>query len=593
MVSRLLWIVLVMGCIVGVWYWQGDQSPARGNSAAPVEVKLPGSPLIASDRINGIPVDVELRLIEPRFEVTRSAMDVGPPEVADPLRRGPPPYPKGVGAGPADVLGPNDPALDALPPSTAPAKDAKNAPLLVFNSSGFDDNQTLASGLFIPPDTHTAAGPAHVVNVTNVLVRMHNKTTGASVFQSSLRSFFTANGFVGPVNATFDPKVLFDSFSNRWLIVTLEKTAANSALFVAVSATNDPTGSWFLARIPALQIIAANNCWFDYPGFAVDEEAVYIIGNYFRLSDNANCGETRLFILSKSFYNGSAVLANIINPAPPGSGGLNVTLQPAEIYGTAPAGSVGTFMVGFSGVTINGGGESAVQVTRIDSPLTTPTLNLQFIGLGQLLQSNSGAAPQSGTATTLATNDRRTLQAVWRNNQLYFAFSSRPPVAAADAAENAAWWGRISTSNIAALSRADFGKVGGDELTANAHTFFPAIAVNAAGDLAIGFSVVGSAIFPSSAYTWRAAADPAGTTRASQILRSGTDFYVRTLGGAANRWGDYSGASVDPVDGCFWISNQHAIARGTVSGGDGRWQVATARFCSGQVGWIGFANGFE
>ena len=241
MVKQVALFVLAIGC-VGVWHSVTNGPTVGGNSAAPVEAKLPGTPLLASDRINGIPVDVELRLVEPRIEVTRSAIDVGPPEVADPLRRGPPPYPKGVGAPPADVMGPNDPSLDARSSQATP-KDAKNAPLLVFNSTGFDDNQTLAGSLFIPPDTHTAAGPAHVVNVTNVVVRMHNKTTGASVFQSSLRNFFTANGFVGPVNATFDPKVLYDSFNNRWLIVTLEKTAADSALFVAVSATNDPTGS--------------------------------------------------------------------------------------------------------------------------------------------------------------------------------------------------------------------------------------------------------------------------------------------------------------------------------------------------------------
>lgn len=67
---------------------------------------------------------------------------------------------------------------------------------------------------------------------------------------------------------------------------------------------------------------------------------------------------------------------------------------------------------------------------------------------------------------------------------------------------------------------------------------------------------------------------------------AGTDFYVRTFDPldpmARNRWGDYSGTVVDPVDGCFWVYNQHARSRGTpTSGGeDGRWATAYARSCN-------------
>jgi hypothetical protein len=77
-------------------------------------------------------------------------------------------------------------------------------------------------------------------------------------------------------------------------------------------------------------------------------------------------------------------------------------------------------------------------------------------------------------------------------------------------------------------------------------------------------------------------------------VRAGTDFYVRTFSATANRWGDYSSAAVDPVDGCFWIANKHAITRGTITNGtqDGRWGTALARFC-GTPGGLIFSNGFE
>lgn len=559
--------------------------------AQPASESLEGVPSVPSDRIIGIPVPVEMRHVEPIYDTSRLPRDVSEPDPPKPLRDRTPPYPKGVGAPPAERVGPTNGVERSEPPVEARpnAEATRNPPSLVFDSLNFDDNQSLGGGLFIPSDTHTAAGPNHVMQVTNVSLRIHNRTTGAPVFSSSLRNFFTATGFTAPVNATFDPKVLFDQYNNRWLVVTLEKTAADSALFLAVSQTTDPTGAWLLARIPAAQTIAGNNCWFDYPGFAVGTDAVYLTGNYFRQDNNGFCG-SRLVIVSKSFYTAGPAVTTIVDPY---VGAAATTHQPTHMYGTPPAGA-SVFLVGFSGIT-TGGTESAAQIVRVSNPLGTPVFTTQTVGFGQLLQNVTATAPQQGSGTGISVNDRRTLSAVWRNNNLYFSFSSRPPTAAADAAENAAWWVRVNTSNLAALTRADIGSIGGDQITANAHTFFPSLAVNDAGDMAIGFTVTGSGIFPSSAYTWRSASDAAGTTRTPQIVRAGLDFYVRTFSATTNRWGDYSGAAVDPVDGCFWIGNKHAITRGTISNGtqDGRWGTAVARLCTALNPELIFRNGFE
>lgn len=566
-----------------------ERAPAPGQ---PIGEPLAGVPLMASDRIVGIPVPVEMREVQPIYDLSRMPTDVAEPDPPRPLRDRQPPYAKGVGAPPSDRLGPNDGIERTEPPPEArPNREATlNPPSLVFDSLNFDDNQSLAGSLFIPADPHIAAGPNHIVSVTNVAVRIHNKATGAPVFSSSLRNFFTATGFTAPVNATFDPKVLYDQYAGRWVLVTLEKTATDSALFLAASATSDPTGNWFLARIPAAQTIEGNNCWFDYPGFAVGTDAVYLTGNYFRQDNNGFCGG-RLVIVGKGFYTGGAASATIVNPY---VGAVVTTHQAAHMYGTPPAGA-SMFLVGFSGITAGGGTESAAQVVRISNPLGTPVFTPQIVGFGQLLANVAPTAPQQGTPTGINVNDRRALSAVWRDNNLYFSFSSRPAAGAPDAAENAAWWVRVNTTNLGALTRADIGSVGGDQITPNAHTFFPALAVNGVGDMAIGFTVTGSGIFPSSAYAWRGASDPPGTTRTPQIVRAGTDFYVRTFSTTANRWGDYSGAALDPVDGCFWIGNKHAITRGTISNGtqDGRWGTAIGRFCGNPDPGVIFRNGFE
>ena len=80
-----------------------------------------------------------------------------------------------------------------------------------------------------------------------------------------------------------------------------------------------------------------------------------------------------------------------------------------------------------------------------------------------------------------------------------------------------------------------------------------------------------------------AAGNPPGTVRPAESVRDGVAPYVRTFGGSRNRWGDYSGISVDPANNdTFWVFNQYAETPGTPTGApggpeSGRWGTAWAR----------------
>jgi len=89
----------------------------------------------------------------------------------------------------------------------------------------------------------------------------------------------------------------------------------------------------------------------------------------------------------------------------------------------------------------------------------------------------------------------------------------------------------------------------------------------------VGFSASASSIFAGAYYAGRFSGDPAGTVNSSVAIKTGLDFYVRTFGGPRNRWGDYSGASIDPSDDeSFWIFNEYAMTRGSgTPPEDGRW----------------------
>jgi hypothetical protein len=92
------------------------------------------------------------------------------------------------------------------------------------------------------------------------------------------------------------------------------------------------------------------------------------------------------------------------------------------------------------------------------------------------------------------------------------------------------------------------------------------IAMDTAGDIALGYSASSSSVRPSIRYTGRLAGDTLGTMGQGEvILQAGTGSQLPSLG----RWGDYSSMTVDPSDDCtFWYANEYLKA-------DGDWNWST------------------
>ena len=80
-------------------------------------------------------------------------------------------------------------------------------------------------------------------------------------------------------------------------------------------------------------------------------------------------------------------------------------------------------------------------------------------------------------------------------------------------------------------------------------------AMDALGDIAVGFSASSSSINPQIRYAGRLASDPPNTlAQGETTLFAGTGSQTDTLG----RWGDYSDLTVDPNDDCtFWYTNEY------------------------------------
>jgi hypothetical protein len=498
------------------------------------------------------------------------------------------------------------PEAVAEPESTLEFDLAAPAPLNTFEGINMDQNDDLVGGLIIPPDPIAAAGPDHIVAVVNSSIEWYTKSGTLQISLGMEDQFFRV---LSPEALPFDPKVIYDQYADQFVVIALVRVDNGifnpnnvSRILMAISDDENPNGFWYFASINSKVNIGFLNNWADYPGLAIDEEAVYITANMFQFQLNGFSG-SRLWILEKGdgtggVYDGGTSTLTLHDPS--SEAGLQMqafTLQPAHVFGPGGVpGNAGTFLVSSGWAS---GPIDALSVIRVDDPLGSPSFSNQFIALGDVtLGFGLPDAPQAGTGVAVETNDGRILNAVWRDNSLW-AVNTVNPSAGADSGQATAHWHQIDTSTLNSLALVQQGNVGGEDIAAGTHTFFPAIAVDGLGNVAIGFSASAPSIFPGAYYIGRKPLDPTGTMQPSQTLAAGVDYYIRTFGTGRNRWGDYSGLSVDPADDqTFWVYNEYALAQGTPTDGEeGRWGTRFGSFifstCAGDFDNDGDVDGLD
>ncbi len=103
------------------------------------------------------------------------------------------------------------------------------------------------------------------------------------------------------------------------------------------------------------------------------------------------------------------------------------------------------------------------------------------------------------------------------------------------------------------------------------HRWMGSLAMDHTGDIALGFSVSSSSVYPSIRYTGRLVGDPLGKmAQGEAVIITGTGSQTSVYA----RWGDYSMMSVDPLDDCtFWYTQEYIQTTG-----DRSWQTRIGSF---------------
>jgi outer membrane protein assembly factor BamB len=433
------------------------------------------------------------------------------------------PVPDGAGSGPA-------PTLEAPPVEPGPLSPA---PAATFEA--LLDNFTR-----VPPDTHGAVGPSHLVVALNSEVRIQNRS-GVTLSLVTLENFWSAVAAGGDI--VFDPKVAYDPFNNRWMMTACDDAfLATSALLIGVSRTGDPTGAWDLYRVDG---DGADVAFVDYPSLGFNKDWIAVQVNMFNISNGA-FNRTHIYAFAKAgLYAGTPSVTLI-----PVSG-IGGTQVPAVTHDNA----ISSLYL----LQNWNGGAGALRLYQITGAVGSETLSP--VGFPQSAATpwdsvpgppgNQDFAPQLGTSARIQNNDARIQNVVYRNGRLWTTHTVFLPSGGTATRAAVQWWQITPTAAVLQRGRLD-------DSSGNVFYAFPSVAVNVNDDALIGYSRFAASQFASSNYSFRTGNDPPNTLQADLLFKAGEAPYFKP-GNGQNRWGDYSNTVVDPVnDRDLWTIQEYA-----------------------------------
>ena len=415
----------------------------------------------------------------------------------------------------------------------------------------------------IPPDTHGGVDGNYCVTAINTNVKIQSRAGGA-VSSVSLNSFFSS---VNSVGGTFDPRVHYDPYSNRWILVCVSganNSTDSTSILIGVTQTGDPTGTWNLFRVRAY---TPHTYWLDYPDVGFNGKWITVTGNLFQNSPGTGYNGAKVFVFNKSgLMAGTSATYTAFTQA------SSFTICPAinndpntpNMYaveswnGTTAGGGVMNLWK-ISGAV---GSESLTHVSYPQSPFNWDWEANLYSGTA-----GGDFAPQAGTSNKIQTNDDRVTQVIYMNGKLWFAHNVfLPYTGTTNPTRCSVQWSQIDTTGTPTQVGLD------DDNTSTNYYAFPSIAVNKSNDALIGFSAFSSATYPSAAYALRLHTDATDSIRPVQIFRHGVTSYYKTFSGSKNRWGDYSGTCLDPTDSNnFWTIQEASASHTTADRWDTWW----------------------
>src|SRR5690606_2470194 len=170
-----------------------------------------------------------------------------------------------------------------------------------------------------PNDNNVAVNnDSMVISVMNTYIRVYNtsgqllKNWGLEFFPKDIKATKPGTG-VGNLDRSYDPKVVFDPSSNRFIIVFLEGSlSSDTRIIVSFIKTSNPLDGWNIYEINGNPFGGAY--WTDYPMIAINGQDLFITANILKDNTDWKVGFTQSLIWQlpkNNGYNGDTLQFNL------------------------------------------------------------------------------------------------------------------------------------------------------------------------------------------------------------------------------------------------------------------------------------------
>jgi hypothetical protein len=428
----------------------------------------------------------------------------------------------------------------------------------------------------LPPDTNGDIGPNHYVQWVNLSFAIYSRNGNVLYGPANGRTLW--QGFGGPCESRNDgdPIVLYDEHADRWLMSQFALPNFPKGPFyqcIAVSQTGDPTGAYYRYQYSFSKLN-------DYPKFGVWSDGYYMSINQF------SCN------MARCSWAGQGVAAfprtQMLAGAPASMvyfdmASADTTLGgmlPSDLDGAAPPAGTPNYYVQFDD---NAWGYSPdqLQVWELKVNWATPATStftkkaeLPTVAFdSDLCGYARNCIPQGGSPAKLdAISDRVMYRLQYRNFGAYQTLVTNHTVDVNGSDQTGLRWYEVRIAGGTPTIHQQ-----GTFAPDSNHRWMASAAMDAKGNIAMGYNVSSGLMFPRISFTGRKASDPLGTMTVGEgDVIGGSGSQTST----SSRWGDYSLLAVDPGDGCtFWYTTEYYA--GTSSAG---WRTRVGSFqidCAG------------
>jgi len=416
------------------------------------------------------------------------------------------------------------------------SRQTASAPDLIFNGQ---------SSPYSPPDCNGTVGPNHYMQTVNTTYAIYDKNGVKLAGPTAMNQLF--GNVPGASCNDGDPIVLYDEMADRWFAAEFSLCQNPDRMLIAVSTTNDPTGTWY-------QYSFNMNGMPDYEKFGIWHDGYY-------MGTNTSSG-TDIYVFERAVMLAGGTNPKMVsfdNQWRPGTVDGFAMVPAVDCDGDAPPTTEPGLFIAQQDDAF-GGSADQLWIYELDVDWTTTT-NSTFTRVQQLnvepYDSNFGNnwnnIKQPNTSQELDG-----VPQVIMNVPQYRNWGSYESIVCCHTVD-------VDNTDHAGIRWYELRRVGsGDWTVRQQGTYAPdqhsrwmgSAMMNGAKEIALGYSISSTTVFPGIRYV--------GQSQEQYNAASGIMDWPEGLiheGTASqtgvNRWGDYSVLQVDPVDDeVFWYTNQ-------------------------------------